>query len=120
MNKNLKSFLYTLFFLYILYLCIKGLVKLFWKPKNQDELMSKTKFVFILFLLFSFCFILIVYHLFEYEQVNRIYEGYLYSVFILLIVGILNNEIFNFGFKNSNDKKLDINELFDYYNKSKK
>lgn len=120
MNKNIKSFLYSLIFIYVIYLCIKGLVKLFWRPKNQEDLYVKTKFAFIFFFLFSMIFVFGVHYIFEFEQVNRIYKISIYFVLIMLIIGILNNEIFNFGFKKSKDNITDINELFDYYNKSKK
>ncbi len=120
MYKKIKSILYSLFFLYIIYLCIKGLVKLLWRPKSQHDLLTKTKFVFILFFLFSLTFIVITYYLFNYEQVNYIYKVYIYFVLILCIIGILNNEIFNFGYNIPYKKeKTDINELFDYYNKNK-
>lgn len=119
MTKNLKSFLYSLIFIYIIYLCIKGLVKLFLRPKNQVDLSSKTKFVFILFSLLSLIFIFLVYYMFDFEQVNVIYKNYLYVIFTLFIIGILNNEIFNFGYNGSkNQEKTDINELFNYFKKN--
>lgn len=120
MNKNIKSYIYSLFFLYIIYLCLKGLVKLFWRPKNRDELFNKTKFVFILFFLFSFFFIIITHFLFNYEQVNNIYKIYIYTILILFVIGILNNEIFNIGYGTSiNKEKTDINDLYDYFKKNK-
>ena len=120
MNKNIKSFLYSLIFLYIIYLCIKGLVKLFWRPKSVDELLNKTKFIFILFFLFSFFFIVITHYFFNYEQVNNIYKIYIYFVLILFVIGILNNEIFNIGYGISiNQKKTDINDLYNYFKKNK-
>jgi hypothetical protein len=101
-------------------LCIKGLVKLFWRPKNVDDLLNKTKFIFILFFLFSLFFIIITYYLFNYEQVDNIYKIYIYSVLILFAIGILNNEIFNIGFGTSfNQEKTDINDLYDYFKKNK-
>lgn len=120
MFKKIKSIFYSLIFLYIIYLCIKGLVKLFWRPKNEYDLFTKTKFVFILFFLLSLIFIFLTYYLFNYEQVNYIYEIYLYSVLVLFLIGILNNEIFNFGYSVSKkNEKTDINELFNYFNETK-
>ena len=121
MKKNIKSFLYTFFFLYIIYLCIKGLVKMFWSPKNKEDLYHKTKFVFILFFLISLVFILIVHYLFKFEDVNNIYKIYLYSILLLFIVGILNNEIFNIGYSSSKpDEKINEKELYEYFKKSRK
>jgi hypothetical protein len=121
MNKNIKSFLYTFFFLYVIYLCIKGLVKLFWRPKNQEDLYVKTKIIFILFFLVSLFFVFGVYYVFEFEQVNRIYEISIYFVFIMFIIGILNNQIFNIGYGISiNQEKKDINDLYNYFKKNKK
>lgn len=120
MYKKIKSIFYSLIFLYIIYLCIKGLVKLFWRPKNEYDLFAKTKFVFILFFLLSLIFVFLTYYLFNYEQVNYIYEIYLYSVLVLFLIGILNNEIFNFGYSVSKkNEKTDINELFNYFNETK-
>ena len=57
--------------------------------------------------------------MFDFEQVNVIYKNYLYVIFTLFIIGILNNEIFNFGYNGSkNQEKTDINELFNYFKKN--
>lgn len=104
-----------------MYLCIKGLVKLFWRPKNEYDLISKTKFVFILFFIVSLIFIFLVHYLFDFEEVNYIYKVYVYSVFIFFLIGILNNEIFNFGYGTSNRQDNDnINDLYDYFKKNNK
>ena len=91
MNKDLKSFLSVIgiFLLYIY--ATAGMIKLLWNTKNCSMFEGRIKFVSILMILFSFIYVIGIYHVVGPYKVNEFYKIFLIFHLAYIAVGVFAN-----------------------------
>ena len=88
MNKDLKSFMWSLAFILLYFYATAGIVKLFWNTKNEYMFSGRVKFLVYLHILVTLIAIILPYHLFGPQNIDGIYRVIVVYHFIYLMVGV--------------------------------
>ena len=95
MNKQLKSLINALVFLYFFLEATKGIVRLLWNTKEPKAFDARVKLLSYLTPLFSFIYIIAIYHLVGHSRVEPFYKVFIGLIFLYFFLGILYNELYN-------------------------
>ncbi len=95
MNKDLKSFMWSLAFILLYFYATAGIVKLFWNTKNEYMFSGRVKFLVYLHVLVTLIAIILPYHLFGPQNIDGIYRMIVIYHFIYVILGTGVNYLFN-------------------------
>ena len=88
MNKDLKSFIWSLAFILLYFYATSGIVKLFWNTKNEYMFSGRVKFLVYLHILVTLIAIILPYHLFGPQNIDGIFRVIVVYHFIYVMLGI--------------------------------
>lgn len=118
LNPNIRSWLNSLIIIFIIFFAIKGIIRLLWNSKDDDVMMGRIKFVFILLFVFSLLFIVSIYHIVGPYKVDIYYKIFIITFLVFIVVGLIYNQIYNLRFQKSEESdsnNINYKELFDFY-----
>ncbi len=87
MNKDLKSFMWSLAFILLYFYATAGIVKLFWNTKNEYMFSGRVKFLVYLHVLVTLIAIILPYHLFGPQNIDGIYRVIVVYHFFYILLG---------------------------------
>jgi hypothetical protein len=93
MNKNLKSFVWSLAVIFIYAYATLGIVRLFWNTDDDDKFEGRAKFLGMLLIILSLVYIIGIYHIVGPYRVDNFYYGIIIFHFIYLLLGNIVNAI---------------------------
>jgi hypothetical protein len=91
MNKDLKSF-FSVIGIFLLYLyATVGIIKLLWNTKDGYMFEGRVKFISIMMIVFSFIYIISIYHIVGPYNVGEFYKVFIGFHFAYLFIGTFSN-----------------------------
>jgi hypothetical protein len=89
MNKDLKSFMWSLAFILLYFYATTGIVKLFWNTKNEYVFSGRVKFLVYLHILITAIIVILPYHLSGPHYTDGIYRVVVIYHFLYVMVGLV-------------------------------
>lgn len=116
MNKQLKSWMYSLIVVYIMFLAVKGIIRLFWNTDDDHVLIGRVMLTLTLLFVFSFIYIIGIYHIVGPHKVDNYYGYFIIIIIIVLVAGFIFDIIFDFRkSKLVRKEKFDYQAIFKFY-----
>ena len=89
MNKDLKSFMWSLAFILFYFYATAGIVKLFWNTKNEYMFSGRVKFLVYLHVLVTLIAIILPYHSLGPQNIDGLYRVIVIYHFVYIMLGFM-------------------------------
>ena len=93
MNKQLKSWAWSIAIVLLYFYATRGVVKLLWNTSNVHMFEGRVKFIMYLLFFFSLVYIVGIYHLVGSHNVDPFYKVFIGFHVIYLITGSFYNSL---------------------------
>ena len=90
MNPKLKSLLTSAAIVFIFLFATLGIVRLFWNTDDSYKFEGRAKFIGILLILFTFVYVIGIYHIVGVARVDNYYFGLIIFLIVYLVVGVIS------------------------------
>jgi len=87
MYKELRSLGYSLLLILIYYYAAKGFTQLMWNNKDKNKVSARARFICYVLFIFSFIFIIAIYHIVGPYRTAEFYKVFLTSHIMYLVLG---------------------------------
>jgi hypothetical protein len=87
MYKELRSLGYSLLVILIYYYAAKGFTQLVWDDEDKNKVSARARFICYILFLFSFIFVIAIYHIVGPYRTEEFYKIFLTSHIIYLVLG---------------------------------
>ena len=104
MKNQISSLTKSFIFIYLYFLATKGVVRLLWNSKQTRIFDLRVKFLLLITPMFSFVYIVVLYHLLGHSRVKFYYMILIILLALYFFGGLLTNEIYNALDKYKNKK----------------
>jgi hypothetical protein len=94
MNKDLKSFLWSIAIVLLYIYATAGIIKLLWNTKDDYKFEGRVKFISYLLFIFSAIYVIGIYHVVGPYLVAPFYKVFIYSHLGYLMLGSFVNTIY--------------------------
>ena len=89
MNKDLKSFMWSLAFIFLYFYATAEIIKLFWNTKNEYMFSGRVKFLVYLHVLVTLIAIILPYHIFGPQNIDGLYRVIVMYHFLYIMLGFI-------------------------------